>query len=47
MMNNETDIEETAQWFLKEKQDVWAQWLPEDKVEVILFFFRVICKIYA
>lgn len=36
MMNNETDIEETAQWFLKEKQDVWAQWLPEDKVEVIL-----------
>jgi len=36
MMNNETNIEETAIWFLKEKQDVWKQWVPEDKFKTVL-----------
>lgn len=36
MMNEGADINETAQWFLKEKQDVWKEWLPSDKFEEVL-----------
>ncbi|MGB3368054.1 MAG: glycine betaine ABC transporter substrate-binding protein [Acidaminobacteraceae bacterium] len=36
MMNNDVDIDQTAEWFLKEKQDVWKDWLPADKFEQIL-----------
>lgn len=36
MMDNGTDIQETAEWFLKEKQDVWKQWVPEEKFEEVL-----------
>ena len=36
MMNNETDLEETAQWFLKEKQEVWKQWVSEEKFNLVL-----------
>jgi len=36
MMSNDVDIDETAEWFLKEKQDVWKDWVPADKFEQIL-----------
>lgn len=36
MMNNDLDIDETAEWFLKEKQDIWKTWVPADKFELIL-----------
>lgn len=33
MDENEVEPDETALWFLKNKQDVWTQWLPADTVE--------------
>lgn len=36
MQNNEADIDETAQWFLKEKQDVWKPWVDEDVFNTVL-----------
>ena len=36
MMDNDIDIDETAEWFLKEKQDIWKQWVPEDKFDLVL-----------
>jgi len=36
MMNEDSNINETAQWFLKEKQDVWKDWVPADKFEIIV-----------
>ena len=36
MMENGTDVDETTKWFLKEKQEVWKDWLPEDKFEQVL-----------
>ncbi|WP_323000382.1 ABC transporter substrate-binding protein [Castellaniella sp.] len=33
MEENEAEPAPTAQWFLKNKQDVWAQWLPADVTE--------------
>jgi glycine betaine/proline transport system substrate-binding protein len=36
MMDNETNIEETAKWFLKEKQDVWKQWVSEEDYNLVL-----------
>ncbi|WP_322997068.1 ABC transporter substrate-binding protein [Castellaniella sp.] len=33
MEENEAEPEPTAQWFLKNKQDVWTQWLPADVTE--------------
>ncbi|BEP30047.1 ABC transporter substrate-binding protein [Helicovermis profundi] len=36
MMNNDADINETAKWFLEEKQDVWKQWVSEDIYKKVL-----------
>ncbi len=36
MMDNEAEIEEAAQWFLKEKQDVWKSWVSEEIFEKVL-----------
>jgi glycine betaine/proline transport system substrate-binding protein len=33
MEENEAEPQPTAQWFLKNKQDVWTQWLPADVTE--------------
>lgn len=33
MEKNEAEPEATAQWFLKDKQDVWTAWLPKDVAE--------------
>ena len=30
MMENETDEEDAAMWFLKTREDIWAEWVPED-----------------
>lgn len=30
MRENETDEENAAIWFLKNKEDIWTQWVPED-----------------
>lgn len=30
MQNNETNIQETADWFMKERQDIWQAWVTED-----------------
>lgn len=35
MMNEDASIDETAEWFLKEKQDLWKDWVPADKFEEI------------
>lgn len=36
MQTNETDIQETAEWFLKEKQDVWKSWVSEETFNTVL-----------
>ena len=36
MQNNEAEIEETAEWFLKEKQDVWKSWVSEETFNTVL-----------
>jgi len=33
MEKNEAEPQPTAQWFLKNKQEVWTQWLPADVTE--------------
>lgn len=30
MQENNADAGATAKWFLKEKEDIWTQWVPED-----------------
>lgn len=30
MQENDATTDETAQWFLKENEDLWTQWVPED-----------------
>lgn len=33
MEENQAEPEPTAEWFLKNKQDIWVNWLPEDVAE--------------
>ncbi|CAM5202561.1 hypothetical protein CDEF62S_02862 [Castellaniella defragrans] len=33
MEKNQAEPKDTAMWFLKNKQDVWTQWLPADVTE--------------
>lgn len=35
MQENETDTKEAAKWFLKEHEDIWIKWVPEDVVSKI------------
>ena len=35
MRENETDEREAAIWFLKNREDVWTQWVPEDVAEKV------------
>lgn len=35
MKNEKASLEETAQWFLKNKEDVWTKWVPADKAAKI------------
>lgn len=35
MQNNEATIEETAQWFLKEKEALWTGWVPAEAAEKV------------
>ena len=35
MESNNADASETAEWFLKEYEDVWTQWVPEDVAESV------------
>ncbi len=35
MKENETDEKEAAVWFLKNREDVWTEWVPEDVVEKV------------
>jgi glycine betaine/proline transport system substrate-binding protein len=30
MMENETDEEDAAMWFLKTREDIWTQWVPDE-----------------
>jgi glycine betaine/proline transport system substrate-binding protein len=30
MQDNDATVEQAAEWFLKEKQDLWTQWVPEE-----------------
>lgn len=36
MMENETDEKETAKWFLKTKEDIWSEWVPEDIAQKVI-----------
>jgi len=35
MMNNDADTEEAAHWFLRKKEDVWTQWVPEEVAQKV------------
>lgn len=35
MADNEKSMEETAQWFLKEKEDIWTEWIPADVADKV------------
>jgi glycine betaine/proline transport system substrate-binding protein len=35
MMENELTIDDTAAWFLAEREDIWTQWVPEDVAEKV------------
>jgi glycine betaine/proline transport system substrate-binding protein len=30
MMENETDEKDAALWFLRNKEDIWTQWVSDD-----------------
>ncbi|MCZ2258358.1 ABC transporter substrate-binding protein [Sporosarcina sp. G11-34] len=36
MEANETDADETAAWWMKEHEDLWTSWVPEDIAEKVL-----------
>lgn len=36
MQENDADTEETARWFLRENQELWARWVPEDIAAKVL-----------
>lgn len=36
MQENNADSEETAKWFLKEYEDLWTQWVPDDIRDKVL-----------
>lgn len=35
MMENDTDVKDAAIWFLKNKEDVWTQWVSEDVAQKV------------
>lgn len=35
MQENDAEIQETADWFLKEKQDIWKPWVTEDVFDAV------------
>lgn len=35
MLENDTDADETAEWWMKENEDIWTPWLPEDVADKV------------
>ncbi len=36
MQENEAEIEEAAEWFLKEEEELWKTWVPEDAYNKVM-----------
>ncbi|WP_188207017.1 ABC transporter substrate-binding protein [Alkalibacillus aidingensis] len=35
LLENDTDAEEAAEWWMEENEDLWTQWVPEDVAEKV------------
>jgi glycine betaine/proline transport system substrate-binding protein len=36
LQENDAEIDDAAKWFLQENQDLWKEWLPEDKYQKVM-----------